>query len=145
MKALTFTVYGKPVGKARPRMTKTGHVYTPKTTKEYEERIRNAAMSEMGRGKISPWKEKQPLKVIIDAFFKLPKSATKQDRIDVLNHVKLPTVKADIDNIAKTILDGMNGYVYADDSQVTDLVITKRYDCEDAFVIVTVKEVDIDA
>ena len=144
MKALTFTVYGKPVAKGRPRMTKSGHVYTPKNTKEYEERIRNAAMSEMGRSKISPWNEKQPLKVIIDAFFKLPKSATKQDRIDVLNHVKLPTVKADIDNIAKTILDGMNGYVYADDSQVTDLVITKRYDCEDAFVIVTVKEVEVD-
>lgn len=144
MKALTFTVYGKPVAKGRPRMKKSGHVYTPQTTREYEERIRNAAMSEMGRGKISPWNEKQPLKVIIDAFFKLPKSATKQDRIDVLNHVKFPTVKADIDNIAKSILDAMNGYVYGDDSQVTDLVITKRYDCEDAFVIVTVKEIDND-
>ena len=145
MKALTFTVYGKPVAKGRPRMTKSGHVYTPQTTREYEERIRNAAMSEMGRDKILPWTDKQPLKVVIDAFFKLPKSATKKDRIDVLNHIKFPTVKADVDNIAKSILDGMNGYVYGDDAQVVDLVITKRYDCEDAFVIVTVKEVDIDA
>ena len=142
MKALTFTVYGKPVAKGRPRMTKSGHVYTPQTTREYEERIRNAAMSEMGRDKILPWTEKQPLKVVIDAFFKLPKSATKKDRIDVLNHIKFPTVKADVDNIAKSILDGMNGYVYGDDAQVVDLVITKRYDCDDAFVIVTVKEVD---
>ena len=144
MKALTFTVYGKPVAKGRPRMTKSGHVYTPQTTREYEERIRNAAMSEMGRDKILPWTEKQPLKVVIDAFFKLPKSATKKDRIDVLNHIKFPTVKADVDNIAKSILDGMNGYVYGDDAQVVDLVITKRYDCDDAFVIVTVKEVDND-
>lgn len=45
MKALTFTVYGKPVAKGRPRMKKSGHVYTPQTTREYEERIRNAAMS----------------------------------------------------------------------------------------------------
>lgn len=142
MKALTFTVYGKPVAKGRPRMTRNGHVYTPKTTREYEERIRNAAMSEMGRSKILPWTDKQPLKVVIDAFFKLPKSATKKDRIDVLNHIKFPTVKADADNIAKSILDGMNGYVYGDDAQVVDLVITKRYDCDDAFVIVTVKEVD---
>lgn len=144
MKALTFTVYGKPVAKGRPRMTKSGHVYTPQTTREYEERIRNAAMSEMGRSKILPWTEKQPLKVVIDAFFKLPKSATKKDRVDVLNHIKFPTVKTDVDNIAKSILDGMNGYVYGDDAQVVDLVITKRYDCEDAFVIVTVKEVDND-
>ena len=144
MKALTFTVYGKPVAKGIPRMTKSGHVYTPQTTREYEERIRNAAMSEMGRSKILPWTEKQPLKVVIDAFFKLPKSATKKDRIDVLNHIKFPTVKADVDNIAKSILDGMNGYVYGDDAQVVDLVVTKRYDCEDAFVIVTVKEVEVD-
>ena len=142
MKALTFTVYGKPVAKGRPRMTRNGHVYTPQTTREYEERIRNAAMSEMGRSKILPWTDKQPLKVVIDAFFKLPKSATKKDRVDVLNHIKFPTVKADVDNIAKSILDGMNGYVYGDDAQVVDLVITKRYDCEDAFVIVTVKEVE---
>ena len=144
MKALTFTVYGKPVAKGRPRMTKSGHVYTPQTTREHEERIRNAAMSEMGRSKILPWTEKQPLKVVIDAFFKLPKSATKKDRVDVLNHIKFPTVKADVDNIAKSILDGMNGYVYGDDAQVVDLVITKRYDCDDAFVIVTVKEVEVD-
>ena len=144
MKALTFTVYGKPVAKGRPRMTKSGHVYTPQTTKEYEERIRNDAMSEMGRSKILPWTDKQPLKVVIDAFFKLPESATKKDRVDVVNHIKFPTVKADVDNIAKSILDGMNGYVYGDDAQVVDLVITKRYDCEDAFVIVTVKEVEHD-
>ena len=142
MKALTFTVYGKPVAKGRPRMTRNGHVYTPQTTREYEERIRNAAMSEMGRSKILPWTDKQPLKVVIDAFFKLPKSATKKDRVDVLNHIKFPTVKADVDNIAKSILDGMNGHVYGDDSQIVGLVVTKRYDCEDAFVIVTVKEVE---
>ena len=99
-------------------------------------------MSEMGRSKILPWTEKQPLKVIIECFFALPKSATKKQRIDVLEHRKFPTIKSDIDNIAKSILDGMNGHVYGDDSQITDLVVTKRYDCEDAFVIVTVKEVE---
>ena len=144
MKALTFTVYGKPVAKGRPRMTKSGHVYTPQTTREYEERIRNAAMSEMGRSKILPWTDKQPLKVVIECFFALPKSATKKQRIDVLEHRKFPTIKSDIDNIAKSILDGMNGHVYGDDSQIVDLVVTKRYDCEDAFVIVTAKEVDND-
>ena len=91
MKALTFTVYGKPVAKGRPRMTKSGHVYTPQTTREHEERIRNAAMSEMGRSKILPWTEKQPLKVIIECFFALPKSATKKQRIDVLEHRKFPS------------------------------------------------------
>lgn len=142
MKTLNFTVMGKPQGKGRPRMTRSGHVYTPQKTREYEERVKNAAMSEMGRNNILPWTEKQPLKVIIECFFALPKSATKKQRIDVLEHRKFPTIKSDIDNIAKSILDGMNGHVYGDDSQIVDLVVTKRYDCEDAFVIVTVKEVD---
>ena len=144
MKTLNFTVMGKPQGKGRPRMTRSGHVYTPQKTREYEERVKNAAMSEMGRNNILPWTEKQPLKVIIECFFALPKSATKKQRIDVLEHRKFPTIKSDIDNIAKSILDGMNGHVYGDDSQITDLVVTKRYDCEDAFVIVTVKEADND-
>ena len=144
MKTLNFTVMGKPQGKGRPRMTRNGHVYTPQKTREYEERVKNAAMSEMGRDKILPWTEKQPLKVIIECFFALPKSATKKQRIDVLEHRKFPTIKSDIDNIAKSILDGMNGHVYGDDSQIVDLVVTKRYDCEDAFVIVTVKEVEHD-
>ena len=142
MKTLNFTVMGKPQGKGRPRMTRSGHVYTPQKTREYEERVKNAAMSEMGRNNILPWTEKQPLKVIIECFFALPKSATKKQRIDVLEHRKFPTIKSDIDNIAKSILDGMNGHVYGDDSQIVDLVVTKRYDCDDAFVIVTVKEVE---
>ena len=37
-----------------------------------------------------------------------------------------------------------SGHVYGDDSQIVDLVVTKRYDCEDAFAIVTVKEVEHD-
>ena len=144
MKTLNFTVMGKPQGKGRPRMTRSGHVYTPQKTREYEERVKNAAMSEMGRSKILPWTEKQPLKVIIECFFALPKSATKKQRIDVLEHRKFPTIKSDIDNIAKSILDGMNRHVYGDDSQIVDLVVTKRYDCDDAFVIVTVKEIEHD-
>ena len=32
----------------------------------------------------------------------------------------------DVDNMPKPILDALNGLVYADDSQVTDLVCRKR-------------------
>ena len=34
---------GQPVGKGRPRFTKTGHAYTPEKTKEYERRLHAAA------------------------------------------------------------------------------------------------------
>ncbi len=35
-------------------------------------------------------------------------------------------VSLDVDNIPKLILDAMNGLVYVDDDQVTDLVCRKR-------------------
>jgi Holliday junction resolvase RusA-like endonuclease len=38
-----------------------------------------------------------------------------------------PQVKPDLDNVMKAVLDALNGVVYADDSQVINLVATKRY------------------
>jgi Holliday junction resolvase RusA-like endonuclease len=38
-----------------------------------------------------------------------------------------PTVKPDIDNIAKAIADGGNGVVWADDKQIVRLTTLKRY------------------
>lgn len=37
-----FTIYGKAVAKARPRVTKSGYAYTPKTTKEFEAKVKEA-------------------------------------------------------------------------------------------------------
>jgi Holliday junction resolvase RusA-like endonuclease len=38
-----------------------------------------------------------------------------------------PKVKPDLDNVAKAVLDAINGIVYVDDAQVINLVATKRY------------------
>ena len=35
-----FTVPGNPVGKARPRMTRSGHAYTPDKTVSYENLVK---------------------------------------------------------------------------------------------------------
>ena len=39
---ISFIVEGKPEGKPRPRLTRDGHAYTPKSGREYEQRIRAA-------------------------------------------------------------------------------------------------------
>ena len=39
----------------------------------------------------------------------------------------LPVKKPDCDNIAKAILDALNGLAYEDDSQIVSAVILKRY------------------
>ena len=38
---------------------------------------------------------------------------------------KLRRLRPDLDNLAKTILDGCNGIVYADDAQIIELTVSK--------------------
>ena len=51
-----------------------------------------------------------------------------------------PTVKPDCDNLAKSILDSLNGLAYQDDKQVVELSI-KKYYAENAEVRVRLTEV----
>lgn len=46
----------------------------------------------------------------------------------MLNNEINPTTKPDTDNIAKSILDSLNGIAYKDDKQVVKLTVEKRYD-----------------
>jgi Holliday junction resolvase RusA-like endonuclease len=52
-----------------------------------------------------------------------------------------PTKKPDADNIAKVILDALNGIAYRDDTQVVDLTVSMRYGTYSA-VFVEIQEVD---
>lgn len=47
----------------------------------------------------------------------------------------------DIDNLAKTYLDGLNGIAWHDDRQVIDLHVKKRYVTENERVELEIKEV----
>ena len=51
-----------------------------------------------------------------------------------------PTVKPDCDNLAKSILDSLNGLAYHDDKQVVELVV-KKYYAENAEVKIKLSEV----
>ena len=60
----------------------------------------------------------QPVRVLID--FRLVKPRTSKRAT--------PWVKPDVDKLARATLDGMTGIVFDDDSRVTTLLVTKRYD-----------------
>ena len=55
----------------------------------------------------------------------IPKSLSKkkQDELSEQWHIKRP----DVDNLVKGVKDALNGYVYKDDSQVSQLFTTKKY------------------
>ena len=58
----------------------------------------------------------------------------------MLNNEIYPTIKPDTDNIAKSILDSLNGIAYKDDKQVVKLNVDKRYN-EEPSVRVWISEV----
>ena len=118
--ALKYSVAGV-MGKARPRVTRSGHAFTPKTTTNYENYVKLEYTYKGGE------RLEGPIKALIHVFYEIPQSATKKRRTAILEGLELPTKKPDVDNIAKIILDSLNGIAFHDDSQVTNLVVEKYY------------------
>lgn len=134
MKYTSFFVPGKPQGKARPRVTLVkghAHAYTPKTTKEYEQQIRDAYIESGG----DMFDTDIPLHVIVDMRFTPPKNTPKKRYEDVLVYSR-PLIRPDVDNVLKTVLDALNGVAYEDDKQVVDVILHKRYDREAGIKVV---------
>lgn len=133
MRELFFKIPGKPVGKARPRWA-NGHMFTPSRTREYEEEVKKCYV-EAGGEKAEG---NAPIQISVHCFFKPPKSASKAKKKMMLDWDIVPTVKPDIDNVLKIVMDGLNGVAYEDDKQVISCSCYKAYKDEECVeVIVT--------
>jgi Holliday junction resolvase RusA-like endonuclease len=117
----TFCVQGAPVPKERPRVTRRV-VYRPQRTADYEARIRDAWRASGG----AVFAADTPLRVTVFAHFEIPKSLSRRARaaLEGQPHTKH---RGDIDNIAKAVLDALNGCAFADDCCVCELVAQKDY------------------
>ena len=135
MRVVTFTVLGQPVAKGRGRVSIRGRhavVFTPEKTRRYENQVA-AYASEAMRG-TPPMGG--PVEVVVDAFMMVPPSWSLKKRLAAFAGQIKPITKPDLDNIIKS-LDGMNGIVVVDDSQIVKLTATKQY-AEIPQLIVTV-------
>lgn len=134
----SFIVKGEAVPKGRPRVSGKGWIYTPKRTKEYEELVRKSYI-DAGYGRL-----KGALAVSIRVVYKIPKGASKKDTGLMLTGKIMPTKRnGDLDNIVKSILDGLNGIAYWDDSQVVKIIALKMYATyqeEDSYTVITLDE-----
>lgn len=119
---INFVIPGKVQAKQRPRFNGK-FAYTPKQTVEYENWIRTCLLDKYKE--IKPFEK--PLKAKIIAYYEIPKSTSKKKRQQMLNCEIFPTVKPDTDNIAKSILDSLNGIAYLDDKQIVKLEVEKYY------------------
>lgn len=134
---IQFTVPGEPVGKGRPRVVRNNgftRTYTPEKTASYENLVKLEFQRQGGR-----MLKVGPVKVWINADFRIPKSVSKRKReAMVAGHIR-PTRKPDADNIAKVVCDALNGLAWHDDSQVVMLHVEKRF-AEEPEVCVTITE-----
>ncbi len=137
-----FTVFGQPIGKGRPKFsTVCGHVntYTPEKTANYETLVKYAYQSQCNGIRFDP---KVPLDVRITAYFKIPSSASKKRAKLMREHIIRPVVKPDLDNVAKVVLDAVNGVAFYDDSQIADMQVRKFYD-DSPRVVVTIRDIPL--
>ena len=133
---LTFEVLGNPQGKARARVTKWG-AYTPDKTVLYENLIKMSFQQ-----KYRNFKQLEGyLRVKITAVFEPVKSTSKKNKELMYQQQIRPAKKPDIDNIAKCVLDALNGIAYKDDIQVVELTVNKHYGTN-ARLIITIDEVN---
>jgi Holliday junction resolvase RusA-like endonuclease len=123
---IMFTVYGEPVAKGRPRFSTRGKfpvAYTPEKTKAYEFEVGMMALAAMGGTK--------PLEGALEAFiyitYAVPESYSKKRLEACLSGLEKHTKKPDLDNVIKSVIDGMDKIVFDNDSQITSIHATKVY------------------
>jgi Holliday junction resolvase RusA-like endonuclease len=126
--AIYFVVPGAPYGKGRPRASSRGgfvRLYTPAATVAYEGEI--ARLAEIARAEWPVMATPMSLRVI--AHHPIPVSWPKKKQQAALAGDLIPG-KPDLDNVAKAVLDALNGVIYLDDKQVVRLVAEKKYSFE---------------
>ena len=116
---VSFEISCQIVAKARPRLGRGGKVYTPKKTVEYETMIAADASKRFNQPFAGP------VAVAIEFYFEIAKSHSKKKRLSMIGQPH--TQKPDVDNIVKSILDGLNGVAYTDDSLVFAISANKTW------------------
>jgi len=115
-RVVRFTVPGEPRSKQRPRVTSHG-TFTPKETIVAERKVRHA-WEALGEQMFENC-------VLVDIEFY---NGNKRRR--------------DLDNMAKLVLDALNGSAYGDDYQVVELNLNKYFtDKEKARTVIALREV----
>lgn len=126
MSGVTIRIPGDPVAKGRPRATAIGgqaRMYTPATTRAYEQRVAIAAREAMAK---APPME-GALSVSIEITMPIPVSWSKRKQAEALAGLVMPTGRPDLDNLIKALTDACNWIVWRDDAQIVRLMAEKRY------------------
>ena len=119
---ITFAVKGQPRPKERPRFS--GHAYTPKKTREYEQSVRIAAMAALAKWRAendyAHWNAAGPFS--LNVFFFMEDKRTR-----------------DLDNCLKSISDALEKLLYNNDRQLDELYAYRDFDARSPRAVVTLR------
>lgn len=96
---MRLTIPGEPVAKERPRKGQYGNFYTPRKSAQYEQMIGFLAMAQPGGPMLGP--------------------------VSLTMEIYTGNRSLDVDNVIKSVCDGLNGQGYKDDKQVCELHVTR--------------------
>ena len=122
---INFVVDVDPVPTARPRLSrfKGGHThaYTPIKSKMYQERVGKAFKQAVKGSQFDKDLMKSKCYIDVKFFFAIPKTINRRHlkkKEQQHFYEKHNVFRPDIDNLLKSILDGLNGIAFEDDCQV---------------------------
>lgn len=128
MQTISFVIPGVPVPQERPRVTiQAGfpQIYDPPKSRAFKEHVRKVS----GQEKIKQgWKPtERPLRAKLVFRLPIPTKFNKIKAQKAFDGEIRPTQKNDLDNLAKSVMDGMTGILYVDDAQIVSMAIEKYY------------------
>ena len=136
MKQYHITIPGKPFPLQRPRFS-NGHTFDPQANRDAKQVI-----AQLGRLEIP-----EPLQgpVVMElTFYKQRPKAHRKRTGELTKNAPVHWAgkkRDDIDNLIKTVLDGLNGVAFEDDGQVMQLTAEKRYATGEGYTSVAFREV----
>ena len=114
---VSFAVQGVPVAKARARVLRSGQAYTPAKSVAYERQVQLAATLAMrGNARLSG-----AVQATLRFDLPIPASWPASKRAAAITGEIAPTGKPDLDNLLKSVLDGIRTIVIGDDAAIVDV------------------------
>lgn len=123
---ISFFVPGPPTAKGRTKVGRVGgfvRMFTPEKTVKYESTVAMFAGQAMGDRNLFDG----PVSLELVLYMGVPASWSAKKQGMALSGEIIPTTKPDASNVLKAVEDAMNGIVYLDDKQISDLSVKKRY------------------
>ena len=122
MKTITFYFDIKPERKERPRFSRFGGVYTTKKNKDFETTVAALGRSQMNKLGVTPITGL--IHADVQFRFEKPKKTICQ------------TPRMDLDNLLKSLFDGLNGIAYEDDTQIAGITAVKEWTTRNEIILI---------